>query len=150
NMSQLFQKFLKLLIFWVFLLLSQFNYAQFDIPAKPKEQKQTSVYDYANILEENQRKSIERKLINYADTTSTQIVLITIPSLKGENIGLLGPKWGHEWGIGQKGKDNGIVILFAGQEKQIGIYPGYGIESKITAGQGGEIIRNVIIPEFKK
>lgn len=131
-------------------LLSQFTYAQFDIPDKPKLAEQTSVYDFATILETNQRKQLERKLIAYSDSTSTQIVLITIPSLKGENIGILGPKWGQEWGIGQKGKDNGVVILMAAKERQIGIYPGYGVEHLITAGQGGEIIRNIIIPEFKR
>ncbi|EHO05599.1 hypothetical protein HMPREF9714_03271 [Myroides odoratimimus CCUG 12901] len=132
----------------IILLLSQVTYAQLDVPEKPSFQ--TSVYDYATILEANQMKQLERKLIAYSDSTSTQIVLITIPSLKGENIGILGPKWGQEWGIGQKGKDNGIVILMAAKERQIGIYPGYGVEHLITAGQGGEIIRNIIIPEFKR
>ncbi|MGL4584346.1 MAG: TPM domain-containing protein [Flavobacterium sp.] len=130
------------------LLLSQFTYAQFDVPEKPSFQ--TSVYDYATILDTNQKQQLEQKLIAYSDSTSTQIVLITIPSLKGEDIGMLGPKWGQEWGIGQKGKDNGIVILMAAKERKIGIYPGYGVEHKITAGQGGEIIRNIIIPEFKR
>lgn len=132
------------------LFITQVNYAQFDIPAKPKGSEQTSVYDYAGILSPEQKNSIERKLINYADTTSTQIVLITVPSLKGEDIGMLGPKWGQTWGIGQKDKGNGVVILFSEQDRKIGIYPGYGAEIQITAGQGGELIRNVIIPEFKK
>jgi len=52
-------------------LLSQFTYAQFDIPKAPPISKQTSVYDYATILEANQRKQLERKLIAYSDSTST-------------------------------------------------------------------------------
>lgn len=147
-MIKLILKAYHFLLVIIALLLSQFTYAQFDVPKKPDFQ--TSVYDYATILEAGQKKQLEQKLIAYSDSTSTQIVLITIPSLKGEDIGMLGPKWGHEWGIGQKGKDNGIVILMAAQERQIGIYPGYGVEHKITAGQGGEIIRNIIIPEFKR
>lgn len=133
----------------IFLLfVGQVAYGQFDVPPKPK--LQTSLYDYAKVLTPKQAKYIEDKLINYSDSTSTQIVLITIESLKGESIDLLGPKWGQDWQIGQKGIDNGVVILFALKDKRIGIYPGYGSESQITAGQGGELIRNRVIPEFKK
>ena len=148
-MKQL-QRFFHFVLTTLLLLIAQVNYAQFDVPTKPIESKQTAVYDYANILDTAQKSDLERKLLNYADTTSTQIVLITVPSLKGESIGLLGPRWGQEWGIGQKGKDNGVLILFSEQDRQVGIYPGYGIEMHLTAGQGGEIIRNIIIPEFKK
>lgn len=130
------------------LLFGQAAFAQFDIPPKPT--KQTSLYDYAKVLTPSQAKSIENKLLQYSDSTSTQIVLITIESLKGESIDLLGPEWGQKWGLGQKGKDNGVIILFSMQDRRIGIYPGYGAESQITAGQGGELIRNRVIPDFKK
>jgi len=149
-MQKLSNKVLSYIVFTFLLLCSQVNYAQFDIPAKPATSQQTAVYDYAKILTPQQSKQLEQKLIHYSDTTSTQIVVVTIPSLQGESIGTLGPKWGHTWGIGQKGKDNGVLILMAAQERQIGIYPGYGAEVQITAGQGGELIRNRIIPEFKK
>ncbi|WP_413511340.1 TPM domain-containing protein [Myroides odoratus] len=149
-MQKLGNKVLSYVVFAFILLCSQVNYAQFDIPAKPSTGQQTAVYDYAKILTSQQSKALEQKLIQYSDTTSTQIVVVTIPSLNGESIGTLGPKWGHEWGIGQKGKDNGVLILMAAQERQIGIYPGYGVEVQITAGQGGELIRNRIIPAFKK
>ena len=144
------KKVLSFIVFAFILLCSQVNYAQFDIPAKPTGSAQTAVYDYAKILSSQQHKELEQKLINYSDTTSTQIVVITIPSLKGESIGILGPKWGQTWGIGKKGKDNGVLILLAAEERQIGIYPGYGAEVQITAGQGGELIRNRIIPQFKR
>ncbi|MDR2223435.1 MAG: TPM domain-containing protein [Flavobacteriaceae bacterium] len=143
-------KYIKCLLVVMFSFITQLNYAQYDIPPVPSKSKQTSVYDYANILTPDQKNNIERKLINYADSTSTQIVLITIPSLEGEDINLLGPRWGQTWGIGQKDKGNGVVMLFAEQDRKIGIYPGYGAEIQITAGQGGSLIRNEIIPEFKK
>jgi uncharacterized protein len=80
--------------------------AQFTIPDKPNFQ--TSVYDYAKVLSDVEKKTLEEKLIRYSDTTTTQIVIITIDDLKGENIGLLAPKWGQEWGIGgTKEQDNG-------------------------------------------
>lgn len=122
-------------------------FAQFDIPKKPDFQ--TSVYDYANVLSADEKTQLEEKLIRYSDSTSTQIVVITIESLKGEDIGILTPKWAHEWGIGQEKEDNGVLILLAKAEKRIWISPGYGLEDRLTAGIGGDITRNIIIPEFK-
>lgn len=124
------------------------GFAQFTIPEKPSFQ--TSVYDYANVLSADEKTQLEEKLIRYSDSTSTQIVVITIESLKGEDIGILTPKWGHTWGIGgSKENDNGVIILLAKAERKIWISAGYGLEDKLTAGIGGEITRNIIIPEFK-
>jgi uncharacterized protein len=129
-------------------LVTQISFAQFDIPEKPSFQ--TSVYDYANVLSADEKAQLEEKLIRYSDSTSTQIVVITIETLKGEDIGILTPKWGQTWGIGGTAKeDNGVIILLAKAEKKIWISPGYGLEDRLTAGIGGEITRNIIIPEFK-
>ena len=137
--------FLKLLVCFLF---TQISFAQFTIPEKPSFQ--TSVYDYANVLSPTEKSQLEEKLIRYSDSTSTQIVVITIESLKGEDIGILTPKWGQTWGIGgSKENDNGVIILLAKAERKIWISPGYGLEDKLTAGIGGEITRNIIIPEFK-
>ena len=138
--------------FFLFLLISvalpQAGFAQFDIPPKPEIQ--TSVYDYAKLLSASEKQQLEQKLINYADTTSTQIVVAIVPTIKGENIGLLTPKWAQEWGIGGSSKqDNGVFILLAQQERKIWISPGYGVEDRLTAGEVGEMTREVIIPEFK-
>lgn len=134
------------LIFLLFTSLSGFS--QFTIPEIPK--LQTSVYDYANVLSPEEKIQLEEKLIRYSDSTTTQIVVITIESLKGEDIGILTPKWGHAWGIGgTKKDDNGVIILLAKKERKIWISAGYGLEDRLTAGIGGEITRNIIIPEFK-
>lgn len=130
-----------------FLLLGQISFAQFDIPKKPE--LQTSVYDYANILQPDQKSALEQKLIRYSDSTSTQIVVVTVPTIKGEDIGQLTVKWGHAWGVGQAKEDNGVFILLAEKERRIYIAPGYGVEDRLTAGINGELIRNVILPEFK-
>lgn len=130
------------------LLFTQFSFAQLDIPAKPKFQ--TSVYDYANVMNAQEKQQLEEKLIRYSDSTTTQIVVITIESLKGEDIGILTPKWGQTWGIGgSEANDNGVIILLAKAERKIWISPGYGVEDRLTAGITGELVRNVIIPEFK-
>lgn len=129
-------------------LYSHSALAQYTIPDKPSFQ--TSVYDYATILSATEKSQLEEKLIKYSDSTTTQIVIITIPSLKGEDVSLLATKWGQTWGIGGTAKDdNGVIILLAKDERKIAINPGYGLEDRLTAGTGGEIIRNIIIPEFK-
>jgi uncharacterized protein len=137
--------FLKLLVCFLF---TQITFAQFTIPEKPSFQ--TSVYDYANVLSATEKAQLEEKLIKYSDSTTTQIVIITIESLKGEDIGILTPKWGQQWGIGGTAKDdNGVLILLAKAERKIWISAGYGLEDRLSAGIGGEITRNIIIPEFK-
>lgn len=143
NSKGIFQLSFFLIAFFTFSSV----FAQFDIPAKPSFQ--TSVYDYANILSASEKTQLEEKLVRYSDSTSTQIVVITIESLKGEDIGILTPKWAHTWGIGQAKEDNGVLILLAKNERKIWISPGYGLEDRLTAGIGGEITRNIIIPEFK-
>jgi len=130
------------------LFLVQLSFGQYNIPPKPK--LQTSVYDYANLLSGSEKQSLEQKLIQYSDSTSTQIVVITIETLKGEDIGILTPKWAQEWGIGQAKEDNGVIVLVAKKEHKIWISPGYGVEYKLTAGTTGTIVRNIITPEFRK
>ncbi|BDB51748.1 TPM domain-containing protein [Flavobacterium ammonificans] len=132
---------------FVCLLFTQWGWAQFTIPEKP--QFQTSVYDYAKVLSKTEKSQLEEKLVRYSDSTTTQIIIVTIESLKGEDVSQLATNWAQTWGIGQAKEDNGVVILLAKAEKKIAINPGYGLEDRLTAGTGGEIIRNIIIPEFK-
>ena len=133
--------------FFTFLLFSQFSLGQFTIPEKPS--LQTSVYDYAKLLTDVEKTQLEEKLVRYSDSTSTQIVAIIIEDLNGDNIQTLTPNWGEAWGIGDAEKDNGIVILLSKNDRKIWISPGYGTEVQLVAGMTGEIVRNVIIPEFK-
>ncbi|SNR67965.1 TPM domain-containing protein [Lutibacter flavus] len=138
----------KYMLLFAAIMVVQIAFGQFTIPKKPT--LQTSVYDYANLLSTSQKTSLEQKLIKYSDSTSTQIVVATVETINGEDIGILTPKWGHEWGIGQAKEDNGVFILLANKERKIWISPGYGVEHKLTAGTTGGIVRDVIIPEFKK
>ena len=133
---------------FLFFLLTQMCFAQFTIPEAPKFQ--TSVYDYAKVLSADEKVQLEKKLIQYADSTTTQIVVITVESLKGEDVNQLATNWGQKWGIGgTKEQDNGVIILLSKNDRKIAIHPGYGLEDRLTAGIGGEIIRNIILPEFK-
>lgn len=130
--------------FFVFLYAAT---AQYTIPPKP--QVETGVYDEADLLSTFQENALKEKLVRYADSTSTQIVVYIAPTIKGENIGLLAARWAHQWGVGQADRDNGVFVLLASKERQVWIAPGYGVEDKLTAGITGELVRNVIIPEFK-
>ena len=136
--------FKKLTIICLLLLSASLVFGQ-NFPPKSN----TLVTDQTGTLSADQAASLESKLVAFDDSTSTQIVVITIESLKGEDIGILTPKWAQQWGIGQAKEDNGVLILLAKAERKIWISPGYGLEDRLTAGIGGEITRNIIIPEFK-
>lgn len=130
------------------ILLSFTGFSQRNIPPKPDTQ--TSVYDEANILSNSEEQRLTQKLVNYADTTSTQIVVATITSLEGEYIGTYSAKWAHKWGIGQSKKDNGLFILLSENDHKIWITTGYGLEEYLTDAKTKMIIENIILPEFRK
>lgn len=146
-MTNFLLKMIKLLIAVTFLLLHQLGFSQFNIPEKPGFQ--TSVYDYANLLSSSEKQQLEDKLVRYSDSTTTQIVVVTIEDLKGEDIAQLSTNWAQKWGVGQAKEDNGVFILLSKNDRRIHISPGYGVEDRLTAGITGELVRNVIIPEFK-
>ncbi len=135
---------LKLLVCF---FITSFSFAQYTIPEIPK--LQTSVYDYANLLSASEKTQLEEKLIMYSDSTSTQIVIVTIMDLKGENIDALSTNWAQKWGIGQAKEDNGVFILIAKNDRLVSIRPGLGLEDKLIAATCGQIIDYQIVPEFK-
>jgi len=141
----------KIITLIILLLLGCFTFsahAQYNIPKKPEFIP--PVIDSTKTLSKYEYDSLYEKLKSYSDSTSTEIMVVIIPTTKGENIGLLTPRWGQKWGIGQAKEDNGIFILLAIQDRNIWISPGYGVENRLTAGIVGEITRNSIIPEFKR
>ena len=107
----LFKKNNSLFVALIFIVwIGQLGFGQFTIPPKPKFQ--TSVYDYANVLASSEKAQLEEKLIRYSDSTTTQIVVITIESLQGEDVALLATRWAQNWGIGGTAQnDNGCIIL---------------------------------------
>jgi len=129
-------------------MLSLALHAQRNIPAVPEEQK--AVYDYADMLSESEENALRQKLETYADTTSTQIVIATIQSLEGEYIALYATEWAQKWGIGQKGKDNGAIILVSKDDRKITIQNGYGLEEYLTDYNSKTIIDQIMQPEFKR
>ena len=138
----------KFLTFFTILLFSQFSNAQFDIPEIPKTH--TSIYDYVELLNHSGRRFLKEKIIQYADSTSTQIVIIIIESTKGEKVLDLATRWGNEWGIGQKDKNNGIVLLMARTDRKVAISIGKGIQNEFTDSEAKKIIDFRIVPKFKE
>src|SRR5574342_289209 len=90
------------------------------------------VNDYAGMISPPARSKIEETLKAFEQSDSTQIVILTVPSLEGENIEEFGIKVGETWKIGQRGKDNGILFIVSKQERKIRIEVGYGLEGKLT------------------
>ncbi|WP_299108049.1 TPM domain-containing protein [uncultured Tenacibaculum sp.] len=138
----------KLLVLIIF-LVSTLSIAQsgFKIPEKPDGIFR--VYDDAKVFEPWQKESLEKKLLFYSDSTSTQIVVATVKTLNGDDISLVATNWGHKWGIGQEKEDNGILILLAMEDRKVDIATGYGIEYLLSDLLSERIINRVMIPEFK-
>ena len=147
-MNIVFEHICRSFIFCAVLILSKNVFGQYNIPDKPSFIP--PIIDSTETLSTNEYDKLYYKLKTYSDSTSTEIIIVIIPTTKGENIGLLAPKWGHKWEIGQEKEDNGVFILLAKNDRKIWISPGYGVEDRLTAGTLGEITRNIIIPEFKK
>ena len=107
------------------------------------------VNDYAGMLSSYTQQQLEGILRDLERTDSTQIVVLTIPSLEGEALEEYSIKVADQWKIGQKGLDNGAVLLIAKKEHDIRIEVGYGLEGSLTDLMAGRIIRNVIVPQFR-
>ena len=108
------------------------------------------VNDYASMMSASTRAELENELKAFEASDSTQIVVLTIPSLEGEVIEDFGIKVGEAWKIGQKGKDNGAIFIVAKQERKVRIEVGRGLEGRVTDLMAGRIIDLVVKPRFKR
>ena len=108
------------------------------------------VNDYAGLLSQQSVQELEASLTDFERKDSTQIVVLTIPSLEGENLEEFSIKTAEAWRIGQKGTDNGVIFLVAKKERQIRIEVGRGLEDKLTDLVAGRIIRGDIKPRFSE
>ena len=108
------------------------------------------VVDQAGILSPAVKAELETALAAHENNTTNQVVVVTLESLNGANIEEYSLELGRRWGIGQKGKDNGALLVVAPNDKQIRIEVGYGLEGILTDALSSNIINYYIIPEFKK
>lgn len=138
-------------IFTFLLFVTSITFAQ--IPDKPVPAR--LVNDFAGILSSNNKKQLENTLEQFARETSTQIVIVIVDDLDGYDPGDYAFQLGEKWGVGQKGKDNGITILLKPKEGnssgQVFIATGYGLEGVLPdAVVNGTVIDEEMIPYFKE
>lgn len=111
------------------------------------------VNDYAGILNDKQFRHLEMKLERFNDSSSTQIVVVLVKSLNGYTKEEFADRIGEKWGVGQKGKNNGIVVLvkpkYGNEAGQARISVAYGLEGVIPDAIGKRIVENEMIPYFK-
>lgn len=108
------------------------------------------VTDQAQLLSPADAKALEGGLRRYADSTGTQIVVVTVPTLGGRTVADYGRALGEAWGVGQRGKNNGIVLLLSGQERQVTIQAGSGLRAQITPELTNQVISQKMAPSFKQ
>ena len=107
------------------------------------------IVDEANLLRASEAESLTFYLESLEDATGAQIAVLTVPTLAGGSIESFGIRVADAWKLGQKGEDNGAILIVALAERKIRIEVGYGLEDKLTDMKCGLIIRNVIAPYFQ-
>jgi uncharacterized protein len=123
-----------------------------DIPEKPVPPR--LVTDFAQTLNQQEINALERKLVAFNDSTSTQIAIVIVPTLDGYEKSDYAQRLGEKWGIGQKGRDNGVLILVKPKTPDSGgevfIAPGYGLEGVLPDIIAAEIIDYEMLPSLRE
>ena len=143
------KNFKRLFIFLTFFLLFILNCnltiaSEINLP-KPEGY----VNDFANVINDADKEKIEFATRELNAKTGVNVVVVTVKSLEGRPIEDYSLEIGRQWKLGQKGKNNGIVILVAPNDKKMRIETGYGIEGYITDGDAGRIRDDYMVPYFK-
>ncbi len=136
----------KLSLFFFFSLLVCVSFSK-ELPKQPNPPK--LVNDFTNTLSPEEVQSLESKLLEYFDSTSTQISIVMEGSLEGEDAFDYSQRLAESWHIGTKGKNNGLLIYIAINDHKIWIQNGYGMEGTVTDALSKRIIEENIKPNFK-
>lgn len=142
-MKKLFSILLPL--FCVFFLHAQNMEQIIKTPPNPPK----LVNDYANILTPDQAAALEKKLYQFDDTTSSQVVLVIVKSLEGNDVADAAIELGRSWKVGDKKNNNGVVLLISEKDHKLNISPGYGLEKALPDLVCQQIIQTLIVPNFK-
>ncbi len=153
SVHRYFQSFFSLIIVAAVLCCATPLQAQDDcIPPKPEPYQY--VNDYAGILAEGEKITLEQDLRAFSDTTSNQIVVVTVTSLCGMDKAMFATEIGEKWGVGRKEFDNGVVVVVKPKEidgkGEVFIAVGYGLEPVLTDALTKRIVEHEMIPEFKQ
>jgi uncharacterized protein len=137
--------FKKLFLCLGLLLCVGMAFAQ-DIP----ERSNTLVTDYTGTLSETDKQSLERKLVAYNDSTSTQVAVVMMQSTGDYDINQYATELLRKWGIGSKEKNNGVLVLVALKDRKMAISTGYGAEGSLPDITTQQIIQNDMKPHFRE
>ncbi|MFH1427265.1 MAG: TPM domain-containing protein [Patescibacteria group bacterium] len=107
------------------------------------------VNDYTNTFSLEQKQALEDKLNQFGKDTTNELAIVIINSLEGDTIENFAVELFKDWGIGEKGKDNGVLMLVALEDRKIRIEVGYGLEGALTDAQSSWIINQVMKPAFR-
>ena len=107
------------------------------------------VVDEANILSAGARQSITQLSERHEKATGNQVAVLTMPTLGGESIEGYATRVFEAWKLGQKGKDNGVLVIVAPNDRKMRIEVGYGLEGTLTDAGAARIIREAMTPQFK-
>jgi uncharacterized protein len=116
-------------------------------PAIPKLEGR--VNDYAHVLSAGDVQRLDDFLANEENQTSNQIVILTVPSLDGDEISDFAYRVAQDWKLGQKGKDNGVLVVAAIKDRKLWIEVGRGLQGFLTDAVASQIYRNEITPHFR-
>ena len=108
------------------------------------------VVDGANIIPDAEEAQLTQKLAALEQQSRRQLVVVTLPSLQGYEISDYGYQLGRAWGIGDKARNDGALLIVAPNERKVRIEAGYGLEPLLTDAMSGLIIRNDILPRFRE
>ncbi len=137
---------LLLLFIAVGLTLAQQSVSAQNIPAPSGRW----VSDFAGILSADEESRLSERLANYAQTSGTQVIVVTIASTNGVKIADYTTQLGRAWKVGQEEHDNGVVILVSKADREVFIATGYGVEGALPDATVASIIRHYVIPRFKQ
>ena len=119
---------------------------RYDFPPRPDG----PVLDQANMLSGGQERALARKLMAYEDTSSTAIVVVLLSSLEGAPVDDYAISLGRDWGVGQEGKDNGVVVLVSKNDRKMFIATGYGVEGALPDAIANRIVERIMTPAFRQ
>ncbi|MEP7255955.1 MAG: TPM domain-containing protein [Ferruginibacter sp.] len=142
------KKFLSIFILMLVWAVS-FSQDSFDLEKLLKQKPTQLVNDFTGTLTADQRQALENKLVAFDDSTSTQIAVVIIPSLNGNEIADFNIKLGRAWGVGGKENNNGVVLLISKGDRKLNIATGYGVEGALPDITCKQIIDDIIVPNFK-
>lgn len=117
-----------------------------EVPSRPKGR----VSDYTGTLTAADIRALENTLAEFERATTNQIAVLIIPTLAGDSLEDYSIRLAEKWQIGQKGLDNGVILLIVMKDRKIRIEVGYGLEGVLPDSLAGDIIRQAIAPQFRQ